>query len=210
MKTKLFLLLAICITTNIIKAQDSIIKPNYYSNKNTKKIFRFEEELYVYFHRNIYFGDNFMADAHHTIFGLGLDLVPIKIYRFGLGFNYERSYQRVTNIAMAGNIKNTNSDTYQLNLIYNHELNEVIRIDPFIGIGNIDLIQRSPGQNFGKQNGTTWNIGSNILYRFNPNVSLFAGIAYRSAKMNVKTTEEFRPYFTEIKAIQFKFGIVLH
>jgi len=112
MKAKIFLLLAMCFTASTIQGQDSIIQSDQTTLKNTQKFLRFEEELYVYIHRNNYFGDNFMADAHYTVFGLGLELVPFKIYRFGLGFSYEKSYQRVTKIAMAGNIKSTNTNIY--------------------------------------------------------------------------------------------------
>jgi hypothetical protein len=210
MKIKPIFFLMLCLITNELKAQDSLVLSKMTEGKENQKIFRFDEELYAYLHRNNYFGDNFLSDAHQTTFGFGLELIPFKIYRFGIGTNFEKSYHKVTNIAMAGNIKSTNSNTYQLNLIYNHNLNEHFRLDPYVGIGNIDLIQRSPGQKYGRQNGTTWSIGSNLLYKFENNISVFAGLAYRSAKMNVKTSEEFRPYFSEIKGFQFKFGIVFH
>jgi hypothetical protein len=173
-----------------------------------QKIFRFEEEFSIYITQNNTFGDNFLAKANKPKIGFGAEIVIFKIYDFGLGFGLEKGYHTVTNKAIGGNISSTNSTLANVNLIYNIKLNNTLRLDPFIGIGEFHLIQRTGKKRFGKQKGTNFGIGTNISYKLNNSISLLSGIKFNYSKLNVNTNEEFIDFFDNAQIVQLKMGLL--
>lgn len=173
------------------------------------RIFSFNHQFFTYIHNHKNFGDNFLSKANKpTLVGFGFQYNLMKFYNVKFGFGYEYLPYKVTDESMAGNIKSTNHNGLFSRFQYEYALRQKFSIEPYAGIGYSIIKQKNGNRNFGKFNGTSFTVGTNIVYELNNYMSLFGGTNYTYTKYDVKTASDYEKFFQNSNQIQFSLGFI--
>jgi hypothetical protein len=158
---------------------------------------------------NFYFGKNYLAKGHSNP-GIGGSLT-VNFYQFDnykLGATFAKSTIKVSDIAIGGNINNTNINSLGAVLSYNHNITEIISITPHIKFSSVKLNQYSDIQYYGQQKGSLLSLGTDVNYKVD-NFVIYFNIGYSRYFLNVNTSPEFQSYFDNSNAINLAFGVKL-
>ena len=113
----------------------------------------------------------------------------------------------MTDFSIGGNSVKTNSNSVIGYFSYDLFKKSKFRISPEISYGGIELRQKSGGKFYGKQRGKRYGLGINLNYMISNYSSFYSNISYNFYDLNVETTDEFREYFNQARAMSISFGI---
>ncbi|MCG2612046.1 porin family protein [Flavobacterium sp. SM15] len=196
---KRFFLLALMLT-QIVFAQEEPTKTKAFTTKH-------QFFLNLNYHYN--FGDNFLSKANSPSFaGIGIQYNMLKLNNFKAGIAYDFMNYKVTDKALGGNLNSTNYNSLALKIQYEQNLNSEWTVEPYTGIGQVMIQQRSNGSGYGSFYGTSYYLGANVTHKLTDRFSVYSGINYNFTSYNVKTAKEFEDFFQRSNQLQFSLGII--
>lgn len=182
---------------------------SYGQEKKTKALVSFKPELNQYAIVPINFGDNYLAKANKSNVGLGTNFSFLQVQHFNLGMGYDYIYYSVTDLSRTGNIGSSRYNSFYGTLAYEIKLSNEIYVQPYLGLGSVNLNFKNGNRSFGHQTGTDFRIGCNFDYRLNKIIAAFTGISYLSTKYDINTAPEFVSFYDNSKMLQINIGIKL-
>ncbi|MBF4471278.1 outer membrane beta-barrel protein [Flavobacterium sp. HJJ] len=185
------------------------LKISYGQEKKTKALVNFKPEFSQYAIIPFNFGDNYLAKANKSNVGLGTNFSFLQVQHFKLGMGYDYIFYSITDLSKAGNVGSSRYNSFYGTLAYEIKLSNELYLQPYLGLGSINLNFKNGNRSFGHQTGTDFRIGFNFDYRLNKIISAFTGIGYVSSKYDINTAPEFVSFYDNSKMLQINIGIKL-
>lgn len=188
--------------SGFLKAQDGIKRVNSSSVGNFR----------VYISKSISMGDNhFNKDYFNNSPGFGLKFAPLYVYSIAPVASYDfQAFKHKNNTNYANGINRLNLNFYTLGLEYKYQLNDEIVFLPSICYVWSIARERGSNQDYGKQDGSGFRIGTDVGYTLSNSVSLLAGLEYQTLKYEVNTIPQLENYFSNYSQINFKLGFLFN
>lgn len=183
---------------------------SYGQEKKTKSILTFKPEFSLYAIAPINFGDNYLAKANKPHIGIGANFNFVKVYDFKLGVGYDYISHSITDITRAGNIGSSRYNSFYGLLAYEIKLSNKFYLQPYLGLGTVNLNFKSGSKSFGHQTGNDFRIGCNFNYKLDKIVSTFIGIGFISTNYDINTAPEFMSFYDNSKMLQINIGIKIN
>lgn len=138
------------------------------------------------------------------------DLVELGLFRYnnfrlGGGLNIEQ--YKVTEFQTVGNFKNSNYTSWYVNISYEYRVTDQISLNPDIGYGVATVDQRTSSKSFGRQDGTEFRLGMTGAFHFTEFSSVFIGIHYVNAALDINTAPAYKDYFGKMNQVQLAIGL---
>ena len=186
----------------IIQAQEGVKKVNSSSVGNFR----------AYIVKSISMGDNhFNKDFNNNFTGFGVKFAPLYIYNIAPVASYEfQSFKGKNNINYANGVNRLNLNLYSLGLEYKYQLNDEIVLLPIVSYVWSIAREKGSGQDYGKQDGIGFKIGTDVGFALSNSVSLLAGLEYHALKYEVNTIAQLQDYFSKYNQINFKIGFLFN
>ncbi|RZJ74544.1 MAG: hypothetical protein EOO45_08270 [Flavobacterium sp.] len=173
----------------------------------SSKAFRVNPNLRIYYIVPNGVGDNVIAKANDGVYGLGMRTNIFKYYGFHAGIGFESLQYKVTDAALAGNIKHTKFSTVFFEAMYEIPVNSKLTIFPKASFGNARLHQKTGGKSYGRQSGSTLGLGVNIDYLLAKNLEVFAGANYLMSRLDVVTSRDMEDFYGNVSQMNFAVGL---
>lgn len=180
-----------------------------WSQTEKKEQIEFTPEASFAFSSHFYLGDNYLSKGHNDGIGGYLKLNFISYKNFKLGFQFEKTTQKVTDKAIGGNISKTNSNSLGGVISYQLYPNNKIAFEPQFRISGLQLRQKDGSKFYGSQNGTQIGISSDVIYKFNKTLSIFTNVGYNYTFLKVETNPAYKDYFNNSQSINVSIGLII-
>jgi len=202
MKKKYLLLFASLFLTGSIFSQDTIAKPERNPNR-----FRMCVLSKIYYLQPGSTGDNFLSSANKGKIGFGTEINFFTVYSFHFGLGYNFAQYDVTDVALAGNVENTNVNNFFAKLYYKVPVNENFSVNPAIMAGQTWIRQRTGSKNYGIQDGGFIGLGVDAEYECNHWFALFAGTRYNVIFTDTRTSPQYQDFFQNLNQFNVIAGV---
>lgn len=186
------------------------LKLSYGQEKKQKITISFKPEFSFYAIVPNNFGENYLAKANKSETGIGTTFSFMKVQDFKLGMGYDYIYYAITDVTKAGNISSSRYNSFYGSLAYEIKISKKFYLQPYIGIGAVNLNFKSKDRSFGHQTGTDFRIGFNVDYKLDKTISAFAGIGYIITKYDINTAPEFISFYDNSKMLQINIGLKIN
>lgn len=204
---KKILLLLVLFSFAALRAQDTIATtakaPE--TQNNAPKLRKEYFKMYYIFPGGV--GNNVLAKANKGKFGFGFAVTLFTIDNLHFSLGYEVSQYNVTDISLAGNIKNTWINNYYIAFLYKMPLAERVDFNPKFAIGYMTLGQRSYGNSYGRQEGPGFTPGFDVDFKLTGGFRIFAGVNYTLFFPKTETSKEYKSFFGTIQQFNIVTGI---
>lgn len=169
----------------------------------------FTPEASFAFSSQFYLGDNYLSKGHNDGIGGYFKFNFITYKKFKLGFQFEKTTQKVTDKAIGGNIAKTNSNSLGAIISYQVFTTNKLAFEPQFKLASLELRQKDGSKFYGSQNGTKIGISSDVIYKFNKTLSIFTNVGYNYSFLKVETTPAFEDYFNNSQSINVSIGLII-
>jgi hypothetical protein len=183
---------------------------SYGQDKKTKNIIAFKPELNLYLIAPYAFGDNYLAKANDSKIGVGINLNFIEVQHFKIGMGYNYISHSITDVSKAGNYKSSRYNSVYGILGYDFKLSNDVKLQPYLGLGSVNLNFKTDTRGFGHQTGNDFRIGLNVDYKLDKTISAYGGFGYVSSSYDVKTAPEFVSFYDNSKMLQINIGFKIN
>ncbi|MFD2909341.1 hypothetical protein ACFSX9_11445 [Flavobacterium ardleyense] len=180
-----------------------------WSQTEKKEQIEFTPEASFAFSSQFYSGDNYLSKGHNDGIGGSLKFNFITYKNFKLGFQFEKTTQKVIDKEIGGNISKTNSNSLGGVISYQLYTNNKIAFEPQFKIAGIQLRQKDGSKFYGSQNGTQIGISSDVIYKLNKTLSIFTNVGYNYSFLKVDTTPAYEDYFNNSQSINISVGLII-
>lgn len=179
----------------------------YGQEKKNKNTLTLNPEIHFYLIAPFNIGDNYLAKANDSKIGVGTTINFIQFQHFKLGMGYDYIGYSVTDVSRAGNYESSRYNAFYGLLSYEIKLSNDIKVQPYLGLGSVNLNFKSGSKSFGHQTGNDFRLGCNVEYKLDKTISAFGGFGYVSSNYDVKTAPEFVSFYDSSKMIQVNVGL---
>ena len=180
-----------------------------WSQKETNTTIEFTPEASFAFSSHFSLGDNYLSKGHNDGIGAYFKFNFITYKKFKLGFQFEKTTQKVTDKAIGGNIDKTNSNSIGGVISYQLYTNNKIAFEPQFKIASLQLRQKDGSKFYGSQNGTQIGISSDIIYKLNKTLSIFTNVGYNYSFLKVETNPAYEDYLNNSQSINVSIGLII-
>ncbi len=172
-----------------------------------KKTFEFAPKARIYAISSLNFGDNQLADAYGTNYGIGTSLSFFSLANFRPALNYELSRYQIVKPELTRATGNSSTFWSVFGTVaYDIPITKEVIIAPDFGIGYSQLTLGAGKTRFGNQGGTQFRAGLSTNYKFASAAAVFVGVHYIYTTLQVSTHPDFESYYNHGQQIQFAIG----
>ncbi|WP_418264235.1 hypothetical protein [Flavobacterium faecale] len=166
-----------------------------------------EPEINIHAVAPIHFGDNYLSKANNPDVGFAVNLMLAQFQKIKLGLGYDYLNYLVTDISKAGNYQNSRYHSVYGILAYDIKFSKELFLEPYVGLGSVNLKFKDRNRSFGEQSGMDFRIGCKGNYSFDRTISAFVGVGYVATKYDVHTNPEFVSFYDNSKMLQLIVGL---